>query len=297
MYKDDVAKEEQGRDITGPMSMTPWLREENASPAFTVAEDLTVGEVASALGISVRTLHHWDAIGLVHPPRRTDAGYRTYSAEDIARVHRVLVYQELGFRLSAITTLLDDPDVDEAEQLRRQKAMIDERILRLQSMSEGVDRLLSAHTEGHRVTTEQQMEIFGRGWREDWAEEAFERWGDSAQWTQFTQNTLRFSPGDRVRIGEDGEQLHADIAQSMRTGVAPDSAAGIALAEEHRAMIGRLFACTPSMHVCLGRLYTCDSRFSASLDAHEPGLSRWLAEAINASARRHGIDPDTAVWE
>ncbi|MDN6303558.1 MAG: MerR family transcriptional regulator, partial [Brachybacterium sp.] len=96
----------------------------------TVHEELTVGRVADLVGVSVRTLHHWDAIGLVRPSGRSWSGYRLYDAEDVARIHRVLVYRELGLALAQIGGILDDPFVDPREHLQRQRALLQERLRR-----------------------------------------------------------------------------------------------------------------------------------------------------------------------
>ncbi|MGO1228476.1 MAG: MerR family transcriptional regulator, partial [Brachybacterium sp.] len=84
-------------------------------------EDLTVGRIADLVGVSVRTLHHWDSIGLVRPSGRSWSGYRLYDAPDLARIHRVLVYRELGLALAQIGRILDDPSVDPREHLQRQR--------------------------------------------------------------------------------------------------------------------------------------------------------------------------------
>ncbi|MFG1898194.1 MerR family transcriptional regulator [Micromonospora zamorensis] len=111
-----------------PESMTPWLRGQTDEAVLEqVSQELTVGDVASLVGVSVRTLHHWDAVGLVQPRGRTPGGYRAYSAVDVGRIHRVLVYQELGFALTKIAALLDDPAVDETEQLQQQRRLLEER--------------------------------------------------------------------------------------------------------------------------------------------------------------------------
>lgn len=294
-------------DVNLPESMTPWLHAEltgaraaepvgPAAPAAPAGEGLTIGEVASLVGISVRTLHHWDSVGLVHAEGRTSAGYRAYSAGDVARIHRVLVYQELGFSLTAIAALLDDPAVDETAQLRQQRDLLDERIARLRQMAEAVEHVLTSRTAGTALTARQQAQIFGRGWREDWADEARERWGGSDEWAQFEENVAVLSETDRQRVEEEGETLYTELAVAKRAGVAPGSEAANRLAERHRAMVGRLFACTHSMQVCLGRLYVQDERFATTLHAREPGLADWLAEIIDANARRHGVDPERATW-
>src|SRR3954468_16829309 len=91
---------------------------------------MNVGEVAALTGVTVRTLHHYDRIGLLSPSERTAAGYRRYTPSDLDRLHRVLVYRELGFPLEEVATLLDDPDADPAAHLRRQHRLLRERLRR-----------------------------------------------------------------------------------------------------------------------------------------------------------------------
>lgn len=141
-------------DVNAPESMAPWLHiDVESAPAPTIGRMLTVGEVASLVGISVRTLHHWDSVGLVHPHGRTNSGYRTYSRSDVERIHRVLVYKELGFSLTEIASLLDDPAVSELAQLRQQRRLLAERIERLQRMADALDGVLSSLSAGRQNAT------------------------------------------------------------------------------------------------------------------------------------------------
>ncbi len=130
----------------------------------------TVGQVSRIVGVSVRALHHYDEIGLVVPTARTGAGYRSYSGADVTRLHRVLLYRELGFGLEEIATLLDDRDVDALAHLKRQRELLDERIDRLHQMVAAVEKMMEAHTMGIQLTPEEQREIFGDNWLgEDYA--------------------------------------------------------------------------------------------------------------------------------
>ena len=85
---------------------------------------MNVGEVAALAGVTVRTLHHWDRIGLLQPSGRTSAGYRRYAPADLDRLHQVLLYRALGFPLEEVATLLDDPSADPVEHLRRVHARL-----------------------------------------------------------------------------------------------------------------------------------------------------------------------------
>ncbi|MGW0433123.1 MerR family transcriptional regulator [Micromonospora sp. NPDC003197] len=284
--------------------MTTPFRHRNPGPFRRAADagadvpaDLTVGQVAALVGVSVRTLHHWDEIGLVRPSGRTRADYRVYSGSDISRIHRVLVYRELGLHLAEVARLLDDPEVDEVAHLRRQRALLSGRISHLREMVSAVDRMLEAKQMGTPLTPEQQSEIFGTDWRPEWAQEAEERWGNSPQWAQSQQRMAAMSREEREQARAAGETLNADLGAAKRAGVQAGSAEANALAERHRAMISQSYDCTHSMQVCLTRMYVEDPRFTAFYEKIEPGLAVWLREVIGANARSHGVDPETATWE
>ncbi|WP_308013967.1 MerR family transcriptional regulator [Streptantibioticus parmotrematis] len=260
------------------------------------AEGLTVGRAAALVGVSVKTLHHWDAIGLLSPSERTLAGYRVYCGDDIARCHRILVYRELGFPLAEIGRVLDDPGADAREHLRRQRTLLVERVSRLNAVIDAVDRMLAATGGGIRLSPREQVEIFGADWQPAWVEEAEERWGGTAQWAQYAERAAELSPQDWRRIAAATHALDADLASARRSGAAPGSDAANALAERHRALMSTYFDCTHAMQVCLGRMFVDDPRYAAHYDRVEPGLAVWLRDAIFANARAHGVDPASAKW-
>ena len=185
---------------------------------------MKVGEVARLVGISVRTLHHYDDIGLVVPSDRTPKGYRSYSAADVERLHRVLTYRELGFALDDIATLLDDPTVDAMAHLQRQRDLLDERIDRLHRMAAAVDKMMEAKKMGIQLTPDEQREVFGDDWLGDeYAGEAEERWGDTEAWKQSQERTARFTKEDWKRVKAESDALDADFAQALTAGVSAES--------------------------------------------------------------------------
>jgi DNA-binding transcriptional MerR regulator len=126
-----------------------------------VEEHLTVGRVAELAGVSVRTLHHYDEIGLVQPSARTEAGYRAYSAGDVERLREVLAYRRLGFGLREIADLVDDPATDAVAHLRRLRGLLLEQRDRAAAMVTAIDRELEARAIGIRTTPEEQLKVFG----------------------------------------------------------------------------------------------------------------------------------------
>jgi DNA-binding transcriptional MerR regulator len=126
-----------------------------------VEEHLTVGRVAELAGVTVRTLHHYDEMGLVRPSARTAAGYRAYSARDAERLREVLAYRRLGFGLREIADLVDDPATDAGAHLQRLRGLLLEKRDRADAIVTAIDRELTARAKGMAVTPEEQLGMFG----------------------------------------------------------------------------------------------------------------------------------------
>lgn len=260
-------------------------------------DGMPVGETAARLGLTVRTLHHWDEIGLARPAARSRAGYRLYTDADLERLRRIVVYRELGLDLDAIRTILDEPTGDVAEQLRVQRAQLAQRIAQLNDLDGDLARMIEAQERGILLSEEEQRAIFGSEWNPDWPTQAREAYGKSAQWQQYAERSASRSAGDWAAVTEAMTAFEAELATAVDDGATPGDAVANRLVERHRALFSQFFPITPQMQVCLGRMYVADPRFTAHYDAVGPGLAVWLSRAIDESARAAGIDPDTATWE
>jgi MerR family transcriptional regulator, thiopeptide resistance regulator len=246
----------------------------------------TVGAVAALTAVSVRTLHHYDHIGLVVPSVRTPAGYRGYTDADIERLHVVLVYRSVGLQLEDIRALLDG-GADPLEHLRRQHRLLLDQADRLQHTIKAVEELMSAHRNGIQLTAEEQIEIFGTtAFSEQYAAEAEERWGEPDAWKQSQQRASTFTKQDWIEVKAEGDTLLADLATAKRAGVAPGSPEADALAARHRATIERFYECSGEMHRGLVEMYLADERFTAYYDDVEPGLAQFVHDVVIASILR-----------
>lgn len=124
-------------------------------------EHLSVGRVAGLTGVTVRTLHYYDEVGLVRPSARTAAGYRAYSAGDVERLREVLAYRRLGFGLRDIELLVGDPSADAVAHLRRMRDLLLAQRDRADAMVTAIDRELEARSRRTAVTPEEPPRIFG----------------------------------------------------------------------------------------------------------------------------------------
>lgn len=246
----------------------------------------TVGEVARLSGQTVRTLHHYDRIGLLVPAGRTSSGYRSYSDADMERLRRILTYRELGFGLEEIAEILDDP-ADTRSHLLRQHGLVTERIERLRGLARSLERLLEADAMDLNITPEERLELFGDFDVEAHSAEAERRWGGCEAYTQSQRRVGSYTKEDWKRNQAEAAEIYRDLAAAMAGGEPADGERAMDLAERHRDHITRWFYdCTTEIHRGLGALYVDDERFTATIDAHAPGLSRYLREAFAANADR-----------
>ncbi|MGW5094071.1 MerR family transcriptional regulator [Streptomyces nodosus] len=248
----------------------------------------SVGEVAGFAGVTVRTLHHYDEIGLLVPGERTRAGHRRYGEADLDRLQQIRFYRELGFPLDEVAALLDDPDTDPRAHLRRQHRLLTVRIERLRSMAAAVERAMEAHTMGIALTPQERFEVFGDQDPEQHTEETERRWGGTEAYTESRRRTARYTKGDWMRMRDERNAWLERYDALMAAGGRPDGERAMDLAEEHRQHIGTWFyPCSYAMHRGLGEMYVADARFREFYDSTRPGLAAHLSDAIVANAARH----------
>lgn len=262
-----------------------------------IDEDEEVGVAADLLGLTVRTLHHWDEIGLASPSRRTSAGYRLYTWDDLERLSRVVAYREAGLTLDAIREVLDDAAAEIGETLREQRAQLAQKIVELQTLDERLERMTDAHERGILMSDDEQREVFGEEWDPQQSRAARFVWGGSRQWAQFAERSASRSPDQWRALSEAMSALQRDLADAVSREVQPGSDEADGLVERHRELFSNFFPLTRQMQVCLGRMFEADPGFSAYYNGIGEGLSTWFRQSIDESARHHGIDPDTATWE
>ena len=248
---------------------------------------LTIGETAQLSKVSVRTLHHYDKLGILTPSARTDAGYRLYDTDDLERLHRVLVFRELGFSLTEIADIITDPDFDRTEALRAQRALLAEKARRTEAMLQAIDAALAAAEGGHDMSDQERKEMFGELFDgfdpAEYEDEVQERWGDTDAYKQSAARTKRYTKADWQQIKEEGEANTAEFIRLMDAGVAPEEPEAMAAAAEKHAQLERWFYDAPlEMFANLSDMWVSDPRFKKNIDKPREGLAEYERAAVKA---------------
>jgi len=234
----------------------------------------------------VRTLHHYDRIGLLRPSARTPSGYRSYGPADLERLQRILGYRELGFSLEEIARLLDG-DSDPMLHLRRQRDLLAGRIDRLQRMLATLERTMEAHRMGINLNPEEMLEVFGDHDPTEFAEEAEQRWGDTDAYRESQRRASSYTKDDWKAMGAEAEAIRERLAAAQAAGLPADSPEAMDAAQAHRDHISRWFYdCTTEIHLGLAEMYLADPRFTEHYESVAPGLAQYVHDAIVANAAR-----------
>lgn len=249
-------------------------------------EYLTVGRLAELAGVTVRTLHHYDEIGLVTPSGRSAGGYRVYGHADVERLREVLTYRRLGFGLREIAELVSDPGADAVAHLRRQRGLLVGQREQAAALIAAIDKELEAKTMGIALTPEEQLEVFGTGKAGgEWAQEAEQRWDSTDAYSQSRRRATAYSKEDWQRIKAESDANLRAFARALRAGLPASGPEAMEAAERHRRHISQYFYdCDYPMHRGLADMYLADERFTANYENVEPGLAQYVHDAVHASA-------------
>jgi DNA-binding transcriptional MerR regulator len=255
-------------------------------PSVTVMTDaFTVSDLARRTGVTVRTLHHYDHIGILTPSDRSPSGYRLYSEQDVARLADIVAFRATGMCLEDVRTALDAEGARRAELLERQAQLLDLEQDRIEARRQAVGRMMEAMRMDRPLTPEESFELFGEHDPAAYEEEAEQMWGQTQAYAESRRRTAQYIKQDWLRARADADDVVAEFRQCLSAGLAADSDEAKAAAERHRESIDRwYYPCSYEMQVGLADIYLADPRFTAYYDDRQPGLARFVHDAIYANA-------------
>jgi DNA-binding transcriptional MerR regulator len=245
----------------------------------------TVHQLAKLAGVSVRTLHHYDQLGLLRPSRRSASGYRQYGEADLLRLQQILFYRELDVPLAEIQQIMDQPGFDPLAALRSHRRMLQERARRIERLLATVDKTIENMMEDKMELTDEELyEGFDKEQMEAYRLEAEQRW-DPAVMQESYKRVRKLSKAQWVAVKVEGEAIRQGIiALADRDPADPQVQALIA---RNHAWIENFYACPAEMYRGLGELYVSDDRFRANYDVGRSGVAELMQAAMNIYADRN----------
>ena len=235
----------------------------------------TVKEVSRVTGVSVRTLHHYDAIGLLKPTRVTEAGYRLYDDTALRRLQTILLFRELQFPLKEIKEILDSPRFDPKDALEQQ-------IHLLELQRQHLDALIS-HARKIQTTGVTLMDFspFDRSALEEYTAQAKAKWGKTEAYKEFEQKTAGQTPAQRKQVGDALMDIFAQIGAIRHTSPASGEAQAL-VAKLQEFITEHYYTCTKQILRGLGQMYIAGDSMTENIDrAGGEGTAECTHQAID----------------
>jgi DNA-binding transcriptional MerR regulator len=248
----------------------------------------TVKEVARLSGVTVRTLHHYDQVGLLKPAQVGENGYRYYGREELLRLQQILFHRELELPLEAIAEVLDQPDFDRLGALKRHRKTLSQKAARYRRLIQTLDRTLAALEGETDVKDEDLYKGFEPEKQAEYEAQLIDRFGEQARASIEASKTAlkKWSRADWERSGREYAEVEAGMGKALADGLPADSEAVRALVRRHHAWVGLMWNRTPSAeaYAGLGQMYADHPDFRARYEAVQPGLAEYLAGAMRTFA-------------
>ena len=242
----------------------------------------SVRQLARLSGVSVRTLHYYDQIGLLAPAHRTIKGYRKYAEPDLLRLQQILFFRALDFPLKQIKKLMDDPGFDSVKALMDHRAALGNRIHHLQRLIVTVDKTIDKLTNKETMKDDELYEGFTREQRESYRTEAVDRWGEQ-EVIESEEKLRKLGKQGLKNLKQEGAEINQRLASWMH--LSPDDDRVQQTIDLHFKHLNAFRTIDMEAYKCLGELYVTDERFKAHYDQVKEGLASFLKEAIQIYIR------------
>lgn len=243
----------------------------------------TVKEVSKLTGISVRTLHYYDEIGLLKPTETTSAGYRIYNGEALGRLQQILFFRELGFALKDIRSILDNPSFDPRKALENHRRLLVMERDRLDGLICLADQTLKGEMSmSFKEFDRSEIEEI----QKEYAKEAEERWGNTDAYRESERKTSSYGTDDWKRIHQESNRLYQEFAAN-RDKPADDPNVQKLVKEWQEFISRNFYNCTNEILAGLGAMYTGDPRFAKNINQHGEGLADFMSKAIEVYCKKN----------
>lgn len=234
----------------------------------------TVKDVSKLTGVSVRTLHYYDAIGLLTPTKVTDAGYRMYDDTALSRLQSILLFRELQFPLKEIKEFLDSPDFNQEETIAQQIRLLE---LQYKHIGELISFAREIQTKGVKTMN---FEVFDTNEIEQYKAEVKSKWGNSKAYQEYEQRVVSHSEHNDSKFVNEIMSLFTDLG-AMKQLPPTDKAVQEKIAALQAYINENFYTCGNDILKELSEMYVCDDRFKKNIDRFGgEGTAKFVREAI-----------------
>jgi DNA-binding transcriptional MerR regulator len=248
-------------------------------------EKYSVKQLAGLAGISVRTLHHYDHIGLLRPGERSGSNYRYYGENELLRLQQILIYRELDIPLAQIADILDDPGFNISDALSKHKKELEKRRTKMTELIRTIEKTINHLKKKDKKMDHKEMyKGLSKEQAGAWQKEAEEKWGKKTI-AGSHKKIMSMNVTEWDRLKQKADDIYVALVNRMQLSPADEEVQ--ALIAEHFEMTGKHFDVTIPAYRSLGTMYVDDERFTAFYDKYEPGLAVFLKNAMHVYCDRH----------
>ncbi len=236
----------------------------------------TVKEVSKITGVSVRTLHHYDAIGLLKPTKVTEAGYRMYDDTALSRLQNILLFRELQFPLKEIKAILDSPNFDPSEAIAQQIELLE---LQYKHIGELIAFAREIQNKG---VTAMNFDVFDQNEIEKYKAEVIAKWGNTKAYQEYKQKDIARNERSYSKIANELMTMFSELGGLKH--LTPDSdEVQKKISALQKFITDHYYVCTNEILNGLGQMYIGDERFQKNMDrAGGDGTAAFVSQAISA---------------
>ncbi len=237
----------------------------------------TVQQLSNISGVTVRTLHHYDEIGLLLPSRRKGNGYRFYEEKDLLKLQQIMFFKELDFPLPDIKKIINDPKFDQEKALREHKNLIELKQKRLKGLVMTIDKTIK---KLKKETTMQDEELYKefKEHEEKYKDEVKERWGNTDAYKQSNERMAKMSKEDKIALKKNADIWMKNFVENMKYG--PTSPEVQKLIDEHYNSLRTFYEPNLELYRGLANMYVDDARFTGFYEKYAKGLAEFMKEAM-----------------
>lgn len=240
----------------------------------------SVNQLAELAGVTVRTLHHYDAVGLLRPARGTRNGYRQYGDAELLRLQQILFFREIDLPLEEIKDILDRPGFDLARALHDHRELLAHKRKRLDSLLTTIDQTIAKLTKQTPMDDKDLYTGFSKQQTEEYAAEAKQRWGNTDAYKQSVGKYEALTHEQKLKMKDDADAFMREIATHV--GEDPTSPAVQNLIAKHFESLRFFYEPTLEIYRGLGTMYVDDPRFAAYYAKYHPALPAFMRDAMHA---------------